>query len=171
MKLWPPDEIGRFDGYNNTNCYMPKWSSPNPLKITSGPFNFFENSRRCICKSRCTTDINDTGGKFCHQYCWCCWYPWQICYWCQRYLQQICLELQISPWIFEKIWNGPNGIVGNLFMKKPEFENLVVALSLYKSEGSTRRFLHYPALKNWLISNVVVFIVVFTIFLVLGGTF
>ncbi len=39
------------------------------------------------------------------------------------------LELQISPWIFEKILNGPNGILRRLgetdSWKKPEAENLV----------------------------------------------
>jgi hypothetical protein len=124
-------------------------SSPKPLKITSGPFKFFRKFTEVLASPRCTTGINDTGGKFCHKYCWCCWYPWQICYWCQRYLQQICRELQISPRISEKNLNGRNGIGGNWFMKKPEFDNLVVALSLYRNEGSTRRYLHYAALKNW----------------------
>ncbi len=22
--------------------------------------------------------VSTTGGKFCHQHCWCCWYQWQI---------------------------------------------------------------------------------------------
>ncbi len=39
------------------------------------------------------------------------------------------LELQISLWIFEKIWNGPNVILRGLgetdSWKKPEVENLV----------------------------------------------
>ncbi len=43
------------------------------------------------------------------------------------------LELQISPQIFEKFWNGPYGIIRGLVetdpCKKPEVENLV-ALSL-----------------------------------------
>jgi hypothetical protein len=38
-----------------------------------------------IRKSRCTTGINDTSGKFCHQHNWCCWHRWQICHQCQRY--------------------------------------------------------------------------------------
>jgi hypothetical protein len=40
--------------------------------------------------------------------------------------------LRISPQIFEKIRNGPDGVLrslGKLFMKKPDVENLV-ALSL-----------------------------------------
>ncbi len=39
------------------------------------------------------------------------------------------LELRISPWIFEKIRNDPNGILRGLAetdpWKKPEVENLV----------------------------------------------
>ncbi len=42
-------------------------------------------------------------------------------------------ELRISPQIFEKIWNGPNGIIMGLGetdpCRKPEVKNLV-ALSL-----------------------------------------
>ncbi len=43
------------------------------------------------------------------------------------------LELRKSPWIFARIWNGPNGILKGLgetdSWKKPEVQNLV-ALSL-----------------------------------------
>jgi hypothetical protein len=39
-------------------------SSPKPLKITLGSFKFFLKIRGDILKSRCTTGINDTGGKF-----------------------------------------------------------------------------------------------------------
>jgi hypothetical protein len=39
-------------------------SSPKALKITLGSFNFFQKIRGDILKSRCTTGINDTGGKF-----------------------------------------------------------------------------------------------------------
>ncbi len=35
------------------------------------------------------TGINDTGGKFCHQFRWCCWHRRKICHRCQWYLQQI----------------------------------------------------------------------------------
>ncbi len=42
-------------------------------------FQIFSKSRRDICKSRCTTGINDTSGKFFHQFPYCCWYRWQIC--------------------------------------------------------------------------------------------
>jgi hypothetical protein len=40
------------------------------------------------------------------------------------------LDLRISPGIYEKVRNGPNGILRGLG-EKPEFEN-IVALSLYK---------------------------------------
>jgi hypothetical protein len=39
-------------------------SSPKPLKITLGSFKFFQKILGDILKSRCTTGINDTGGKF-----------------------------------------------------------------------------------------------------------
>ncbi len=54
--------------------------------------NFFENFRR---KSRCTTNINNTGSKFCH---WCCLYQWQFCYWCHLFQQQICRRCQQQLW-------------------------------------------------------------------------
>ncbi len=69
----------------------------NTVRIIS---NFFENSQR-FWKSRYTTGINNTCGKFAtganytsakfatginetgcklsHRYCWCCWYRWPIC--------------------------------------------------------------------------------------------
>ncbi len=37
---------------------------PKPLIIAIGSFQIFSNIRGDICKSRCTTGINDTGGKF-----------------------------------------------------------------------------------------------------------
>jgi hypothetical protein len=46
-------------------------SSPKPLKITFGSFRIFSKNRGEICKSRCTTCINDTDCKFCHRYRWC----------------------------------------------------------------------------------------------------
>jgi hypothetical protein len=37
--------------------------SPKPLKITLGSFPIFSKIRGDIRKSRCTTGVNDTGGK------------------------------------------------------------------------------------------------------------
>jgi hypothetical protein len=37
--------------------------SPPAQGIPLGPFQIFSKIRGDICKSRCTTDINDTGGK------------------------------------------------------------------------------------------------------------
>ena len=51
------------------------------------------------------TGINDTGGKFYHQFRLCCGHWWQICHH---------FELQISQQIFEKIRNGPYGILRGL---------------------------------------------------------
>ncbi len=48
------------------------------------------------------TGINDTGGKFCHQFLLCCWHRWQICHRCQRYRRQIigtisgCRQLKVN---------------------------------------------------------------------------
>jgi hypothetical protein len=41
--------------------------SPHPQSIPLGPFQIFMKVCGDIRKSRCTTGINDTGGKFCHQ--------------------------------------------------------------------------------------------------------
>ncbi len=38
--------------------------SPKPLIITLGSFQIFSKIRGDIRKSRCTTGVNDTGGKF-----------------------------------------------------------------------------------------------------------
>ncbi len=140
--------------------------------------NFFENSRRYSqvkVHHRCqrhrwqiAAGINDTGGKFFHQFLLCCWHRWQIigtisgCRYLkvnlkakiyiyvssttQRWPNKIIkifliddffhlppavanLELRISPRIFEKIRNGPDGIIRGLgetdLRKKPEAKNLV----------------------------------------------
>ncbi len=50
---------------------------------------------RIFSKSRCTTGINDNGGKFFSQFSLCCWYRWQICRQCQRYLRQISHRCQL----------------------------------------------------------------------------
>jgi hypothetical protein len=39
-------------------------SFPKPLIIALGSFRIFSKIRGDICKCRCTTGINDTGGKF-----------------------------------------------------------------------------------------------------------
>ncbi len=57
--------------------------SPQPHSIPLGPFRICSNIRGDIRKSRCTTGINDTGGKFATSFV--CWYRWQICHRYQRY--------------------------------------------------------------------------------------
>ena len=42
--------------------------SPQPRSIPLGPFQIFSKICGDIRKSRCTTGINDTDGKFCHQF-------------------------------------------------------------------------------------------------------
>ncbi len=90
--------------------------APSPLIITLGSFRIFSKIRGDIRKSRCTTGVNDTGGKFanginntggkfatginntggkfCHRFPLCCWHRWQICHRCQRYRLQICRRCQ-----------------------------------------------------------------------------
>ncbi len=52
--------------------------SPKPIIITLGSFRIFSKFRGDIGKSRCTTGVNDTGGKFSHKFPLCCWHRWQI---------------------------------------------------------------------------------------------
>ncbi len=60
------------------------------------------------------TNTRETGDKIC---CWCRWYRRQIAAGVADNLPPVSLilvanlDLWISPRIFEKIWNGPNGIL------------------------------------------------------------
>ncbi len=74
-----------------------------------GVILIFSKIRRDNCKWRCTTSINNTGGKFatginhtggkfCHRYRWCCWYQWKIFNRCQRYKRQIFRRCQRHQW-------------------------------------------------------------------------
>jgi len=49
-------------------CFFHESVSPQPWSIALGPFQIFSKICGDICKSRCTTSINDTGGKFFHQF-------------------------------------------------------------------------------------------------------
>jgi hypothetical protein len=84
---------------------------PHPRVFPFDRFEFFRKNRGDIRESRCTTGINDTGGKF------------------EGFFHFPNLELRISPRIFEKIRNDPNGIIRGLgetdSRKKPEAKNLV----------------------------------------------
>ncbi len=70
-------------------CFFYESVSPQPQSIPLGPFQIFSKIRGDIRKSRRTTGVNDTGGKFCHQFPLCCWHRWQICHQCQRRRRQI----------------------------------------------------------------------------------
>jgi hypothetical protein len=75
---------------------------PQPQSITLGPFQIFSTIRGDIRMSRCTTGINDIGGKdFCHLP------PAST-------TLVVHLELRISPRIFVKIRNGLIGILRGL---------------------------------------------------------
>ncbi len=61
---------------------------PQPQSIPESPFRIFSKIREDISKSRCTTVINDTGGKFAtgindtggkvgHQFLKCFWHRWK----------------------------------------------------------------------------------------------
>jgi hypothetical protein len=92
--------------------------------------NFFENSRRYSqfkVHHRCRWHRLQRDKIFNHK-SFNYWYRWQICHRCRWYCMVVHLDLQISPLIFEKIWNGPNGILWageNWFTKKPDAKNLV----------------------------------------------
>ncbi len=97
-------------------------SFPKPLKITLWSFRisiFIENSRRYL-QFKVHHRYQRHQREICLLYSWCRWYRWSI-------------DLQISPRIFEKTRNVPNGILRDLretdSWKKPEDGNLV-ALSL-----------------------------------------
>jgi hypothetical protein len=74
-------------------------SFPQPRSIPLGPFQIFSNIRGDIRKSRCTTGINDNGGKFCHQFPLCCWHRWQKeaeLIWAQAQLEKA--PLRVCTW-------------------------------------------------------------------------
>jgi hypothetical protein len=98
--------------------------SPQPQSIPLGTLRIFSKIRGDIRKSRCTTGItdtvdkfatgvNDTGGQFLPPVLLVLLTPVAN------------LELRISPRIFEKIRNGPNGILRGLGETDSEVENLV----------------------------------------------
>ncbi len=155
---------------------------------------WYQWHRRQICHC-----INETGGKFCHQFRLCCWRRWQIMgtVSCCRHLKVnlkakiyiyvnssthrfqnkiikiflmedffhlppvsmtpvVHVELWISPRIFEKIWNGTNGILRGLgetdWWKKPEVE-ILVALSLEVTFPSYQSYSTEWGIKRNLVSN------------------
>ncbi len=62
---------------------------PQPLKLMIGSFLILSKIRGDICKSKSTTSLNDTGGKFAMDTggkvaIWN-WYRLQICHWCQQH--------------------------------------------------------------------------------------
>ncbi len=89
----------------------------------------------------------DTSGKICHRY------QQQQRYWWQNLpllsttpaVPVVPLHFRISPRIFEKIWNDPNVIFGDLgeddSWKKPEAKNLVT-LSLSVKVGGAESKTH-----------------------------
>jgi hypothetical protein len=59
--------IVRFKGHCHEICcfwFFDESVSPQPQSIALGPFRIFSKIRGDNRKSRCTTGINDTGGKF-----------------------------------------------------------------------------------------------------------
>ncbi len=107
---------------------------PPPQSIPYRMFRILSKSRGDIRESRCTTGINntggkiaagindtggkfatsisDTGGKFLHHFLLRCWYQWQICHRCQRYRRQICHRCQRHRW---QIATGINNTGGKFF--------------------------------------------------------
>ncbi len=98
--------------------------SPQHLSVPLRLFRILSKIPGDIRKSRWTIGINDTG--------WPILPPFSLV----LLIPVVHLDLRILPRIFEKIRNGPTGILrgqgGNWFMKKkPEAKNLVT-LSLYQ---------------------------------------
>ncbi len=63
-------------------------SSPKPLKITLGSFQFFGKFAEIFASQGAPhAGINDTVGKFSLRYRCCCWYRWQIMGTISYYLQ------------------------------------------------------------------------------------
>ncbi len=114
-------------------------SSPKPLKITLESFKICVKICGDIHKSRYTTGINntcgkfatgvvdtngkfatginDTGGKLSHQYHWCCWYWWPICRGGQS---TNCKSANL--WTYKICYIcGPSAIVANLRIANPIF--------------------------------------------------
>jgi hypothetical protein len=56
------------------SCFFHESASPQPQSIPLGSFQIFLKICGDFCKSRCTTGINDTGGKFETSGKNCCWY-------------------------------------------------------------------------------------------------
>ncbi len=109
--------------------------SPKPLKITLGSIRIFsKNSRRYsqVKVHRCTTGVNDTGGKiaasindtavkfatsindtgvkFCHQFRLCCWHRWQIMGTGCRHLK-VNLKAKIYIYVNSPAQRCPNKII------------------------------------------------------------
>ncbi len=89
-------------------CFFHESVSPKPLSIPTEPFRIFSKICWAIRSSRCSTGVADTGGK------WQKSSNWKILIILFGHLSLIPvvhLDLQLSPRIFEKIWNGPNAIL------------------------------------------------------------
>ncbi len=122
--------------------------SPQPQSILLGSFRIFSKIRGDIRKSRCTTGINDTGGKQWEQYQAADTLKWT---WRQKFIFMVTLlskgvptklfkffwlknffhlppvvnlELWIFPRIFKKFKTTLMKLGGNWFMKKPEVEKI-----------------------------------------------
>ncbi len=77
--------------------------SPKPLKIILGSFKFF---------LKFATGIDDTGGKFCHQFRLCSWHRWQIIgtiSGCRNL--KVNLKAKIYIYVSSTTQRGPNKII------------------------------------------------------------
>ena len=67
-------------------------------------------------------NTNETGGKICRR---CRSHRGQIL---MLLIRVVHLDLRISPWIFKKIWNGPNGLLcgwGKLIHEKNQMQKIL----------------------------------------------
>ncbi len=98
-------------------------SSPKPLKLIKGHFEFVSKIRGDIRKSKCTTGINDTGVKggqrcpnkiikiFCLE-------TFSICHRCQQHRTLSCENIREFPKKFETALMGYSGTWGKLIHEK-----------------------------------------------------
>ncbi len=75
------------------------------------------------------TGFNNTGGKFCHQFCWCCLHRWQIFHRCQQRRWQIIgtisgcrhlkMNLKAKFYIYDNFSTQrcPNNIIKNFLIE------------------------------------------------------
>jgi hypothetical protein len=127
--------------------------SPKLRSIPLGPFQIFQKFAEIFaCQGappvstktgdKFATGINDTSGKFYHQFCLCYWYQWQICPQCQWQMTPVanngtiscCWDLKVNLkakmylYINSTSQRCPNKII-KTFMTEGFFHSLQVSMT------------------------------------------